>query len=158
MNPCLKHVYLATGKRSKIAVSVIRYCSFNLFMKATPSLFHHGLQLCYFRQRTHRTQNNGNRPMSIPSSYPNKSGHDALVQSYDHTKIHEEEMYNRNLSLIRLPFYDHISQILPPTILSEYDTINPDCLLVFGLATVESQVLECKTKRNYSLSSSVIPQ
>lgn len=74
---------------------------------------------CLLRQRTHRTQSNGSRPVSIPSSYPNKSGHDTLVQSYDHSKIHEEEIYNRNLSLIRLPFYDHMSQILPPTILSK---------------------------------------
>lgn len=52
-----------------------------------------------------------------------------MVQAYDRSKIHEEEIYNRSLSLIRLPFYDHISQILPPTILSK-------CLLLVSLSLI----------------------
>jgi len=78
----------------------------------------------HFRQRTQRSSHVNNSVYRPPHSalQPfNRPPEQPLPQPV-HTPYHyrEEENFNENISLVVLPFYDHISQILPPTVLRMY--------------------------------------
>ncbi|XP_067933954.1 E3 SUMO-protein ligase PIAS2-like isoform X2 [Watersipora subatra] len=100
-----------TGKKQELmerAMALLRNPSYSLVSKIKE----------LHSQRTHRPNGNHNsyRPAPPMSTYHKPPD---PILSHKSVKLPEEDRFHSDISLITLPFYDHISQILPPTCLKQ---------------------------------------